>query len=78
MTALKQICETLEWKTSQPSKPDAKQPPSTTEAQSDDAAGDMFLNKFTILTVEETQDTQQSQPTSAESKKIVKVNVVEK
>ena len=57
ITALEQICETLEWKTNQPSKPDAKQPPPTSEAQSDDADADRFLNKFAALTVEEPQDT---------------------
>ncbi|KAI9036168.1 uncharacterized protein KD926_002198 [Aspergillus affinis] len=77
ITALEQICEALEWKTNQSSKPDAKQPSPTTEAQSDDAAADMFLNKFAVLTVEEPQDTAQSQPTPADSKKIVKVDVVE-
>lgn len=78
ITALEQICETLEWKTNQPSKPDAKQPPPTSEAQSDDADADRFLNKFAVLTVEEPQDTAaQTQPTPAESKKFVKVTVVE-
>ncbi|PKY00142.1 hypothetical protein P168DRAFT_337449 [Aspergillus campestris IBT 28561] len=77
ITALEQICETLEWKTNQPPKPDAKQPPPTSEAQGDDAVADSFLNKFAVLTVEEPQDTAPSQPTPAESKKIVKVTVVE-
>jgi hypothetical protein len=78
ITALEQICETLEWKTNQPSKPDAKQPPPTSEAQSDDAGADRFLNKFAVLTVEEPQDTAaQTQRTPAESKKMVNVTVVE-
>ncbi|KAJ6034684.1 uncharacterized protein N7446_009438 [Penicillium canescens] len=78
ITALERICETLEWKTNQPSKPDAKQPPPTSEAQSDDAGTDRFLNKFAVLTVEEPQDTAaQTQPTPAESKKMVNVTVVE-
>ncbi|KAL4975522.1 hypothetical protein BDW66DRAFT_66179 [Aspergillus desertorum] len=78
ITALEQICETLEWKTNQPSKPDAKQPPPTSEAQSDDANADRFLNKFAVLTVEEPQNTAQTQATPAEeSKKLVKVTVVE-
>ncbi|RLL99449.1 hypothetical protein CFD26_104363 [Aspergillus turcosus] len=78
ITALEQICETLEWKTNQPSKPDTKQPPPTSEAQIDDADADRFLNKFAVLTVEEPQDTAaQTQPTPAESKKVVKVTVVE-
>jgi hypothetical protein len=78
IAALEQICETLEWKTNQPSKPDAKQPPPTSKAQSDDADADRFLNKFAVLTVEEPQDTAaQTQPTPAESKKIVNVTVVE-
>ncbi|KAJ5201837.1 uncharacterized protein N7498_006500 [Penicillium cinerascens] len=73
-----QICETLEWKTNQPAKPDAKQPSPTSEAQSDEADADRFLNKFAVLTVEEPQDTAgETQPTSAESKKVVKVTVVE-
>ncbi|KKK16427.1 hypothetical protein P175DRAFT_0430531 [Aspergillus ochraceoroseus IBT 24754] len=78
ITALEQICETLEWKTNnQPSKSDAKQPPPTSEAQNDDADADRFLNKFAVLTVEEPQDTAHTQPTPADSKKIVKVTVVE-
>ncbi|PYI02612.1 hypothetical protein BO78DRAFT_463849 [Aspergillus sclerotiicarbonarius CBS 121057] len=76
ITALEQICETLEWKISQPSKSDAKQPP-TSEAQNDDADADRFLNKFAVLTVEEPQDTAHTQPMPAESKKIVKVTVEE-
>ncbi|KAL4982461.1 hypothetical protein BDW68DRAFT_57779 [Aspergillus falconensis] len=77
ITALEQICETLEWKTNQPSKPDAKQPAPTSEALSDDVDANRFLNKFAVLTVEEPQDTAQTQSTPAESKKIVKVTVVE-
>ncbi|KAG5298448.1 hypothetical protein I7I48_07896 [Histoplasma ohiense] len=78
ITVLEQICETLEWKTNQPSKRDARQPPPTSEAQSDDADADRFLNKFAVLTVEEPQDTAaQTQSTPAESKKIVSVTVVE-
>ena len=77
VTVLEQICETLEWKTNQPSKIDAKQPPPTSEAQSDDNDTDRFLNKFAVLTVEEPQNTAQTQPTPAESKKIIKVTVVE-
>lgn len=78
ITVLEQICETLEWKTNQPSKPDAKQPPPTSEAQGDDADADRFLNKFAVLTVEEPQDTTaQTQPTPGEPKKIVKVTVIE-
>ena len=77
ITALEQICETLEWKTNQPSNPDANQPPPTSEAQNDDADADKFLTKFAVLTVEEPQDTAQTQPTPAESKKIVKVTVDE-
>ena len=77
ISALEKICETLEWRTNQPSKPDAKQSPPISETQSDDAVADGFLNKFAVLTVEEPQDTAPSQPISAESKKIVKVTVVE-
>ncbi|KAF9890863.1 hypothetical protein FE257_005439 [Aspergillus nanangensis] len=77
ITTLEQICEALEWKANQPSIPDRKQPPPTSDAQSDDADADRFVNKFAVLTVEEPQDTAQSQPTPAESKKIVKVTVVE-
>jgi hypothetical protein len=77
ITVLEQICDNLEWKTNQPSKPDAKQSPPTSEAESDDANGDRFLNKFAVLTIEEPQETTQAQPVPAESKKIVKVNVVE-
>ncbi|KAK2811591.1 hypothetical protein FQN50_001933 [Emmonsiellopsis sp. PD_5] len=78
ITALENICETLEWKTNQPSKPNAKKPPPTSETQIDDADADRFLNKFAVLTVEEPQETAaQTQPTPAESKMIVSVNVVE-
>ncbi|EER29844.1 hypothetical protein CPC735_011620 [Coccidioides posadasii C735 delta SOWgp] len=78
ITVLEQICETLEWNTSKPSKPDAKKPSPTSEAQSDDADADRFLNKFAVLTVEEPQDTAaQTQPMPAESKRIVNVTVVE-
>ncbi|GAD96582.1 conserved hypothetical protein [Paecilomyces variotii No. 5] len=77
ITALEQICETLEWKTTQPSKHGAKQLPQTSEAQNDAADADKFLNKFAVLTVEEPQDTAaQTQPTPVESK-IVKVTVDE-
>ncbi|PYI32590.1 hypothetical protein BP00DRAFT_147217 [Aspergillus indologenus CBS 114.80] len=72
ITALEQICETLEWKTSQSStKPDAKQP------QPDDVDADQFLNRFAVLTVEEPKETAPSQPTPAVSKKLVKVTVDE-
>ncbi|KAJ5581926.1 hypothetical protein N7535_000546, partial [Penicillium sp. DV-2018c] len=77
ITVLEQICDNLEWKTNQPSKPDAKQPPPTSEAESDDPNGDRFLNKFAVLTVEEPRETTEPQPAPAESKKIVKVDVVE-
>ncbi|KAL4744107.1 hypothetical protein BDV11DRAFT_201525 [Aspergillus similis] len=77
ITALEQICETLEWKTNRAPRPDAKQPPPTPEAPSDDADANRFLNKFAVLTVEEPQDTAQTESTPAESKKIVKVTVVE-
>ncbi|KAL2802457.1 hypothetical protein BJX63DRAFT_440933 [Aspergillus granulosus] len=77
ITALEQICEILEWKTSHSSTSNAKQPSPTSEAQNDDADADRFLNKFAVLTVEEPQNTAQTQPTPAESKKIVKVTVVE-
>ncbi|KAJ5551508.1 hypothetical protein N7461_006206 [Penicillium sp. DV-2018c] len=77
ITVLEQICDNLEWKTNQPSKPDAKQPPPTSEAESDDPNGDRFLNKFAVLTVEKPRETTETQPPPAESKKIVKVDVVE-
>lgn len=78
ITALEQICETLERKTNQPSNLDAKQSPSTPEAQNDDADADRFLNQFAVLTVEEPEDTAaQIHPTPEESKKIVNVTVVE-
>ncbi|KAJ5748951.1 uncharacterized protein N7511_010647 [Penicillium nucicola] len=76
ITVLEQICDNLEWKTDLPSKPDAKQPPPTSEAQGDDANGDRILNRFAVLTVEEPQETTETQPAPAESKKIVKVNVI--
>ncbi|GKZ37932.1 hypothetical protein AbraIFM66950_009795 [Aspergillus brasiliensis] len=77
ITALEQICETLEWKTTQPSKPDAKQPQPTAEAQDDDADAERFLNKFAVLAVEEPEDITETPSTPAESTKIVKVTVVE-
>ncbi|KAJ5982096.1 hypothetical protein N7451_012196 [Penicillium sp. IBT 35674x] len=70
---LEQICETLELKTNQPSKPDAKQPPPNSEAQSNGAEADRSLNKFAVFT-----DTAgQIQPALAEPKNVVKVTVVE-
>ncbi|RDW70580.1 uncharacterized protein DSM5745_08091 [Aspergillus mulundensis] len=77
ITALEQICETLEWNVNRASKPDANKPPMTSEGQSDDADIAMFLNKFAVLTVEEPQDDVQAQQPSAESRRIVKVTVVE-
>ncbi|GKZ73355.1 hypothetical protein AnigIFM60653_001992 [Aspergillus niger] len=80
ITALEQICENLEWKTTVPSKPDAKQPQSAPEAHDDDADADRFLNKFAVLTVEEPEDIPETKSAPAESKKskkIVKVTVVE-
>jgi hypothetical protein len=77
ITALERICETLEWKSSQPTRPDVKQPSPTSETQSDDANVNRFLNKFAVLTVEEPQDTEEAQATPVESKKVVKVTVVE-
>ncbi|KAL5340459.1 hypothetical protein BJX70DRAFT_361012 [Aspergillus crustosus] len=76
ITALEQICETLEWKVNQASKTDAKKPTPSSKDQSDEADTDMFVNTFAVLTVEEPQDTAQAQPTPA-SKTIVKVAVVE-
>ncbi|KAL4746297.1 hypothetical protein BDW72DRAFT_38445 [Aspergillus terricola var. indicus] len=77
ITALEQICERLEWKSNQSTGPDTKQAPLASEPQSDDANADRFLNRFAVLTVEEPQDTAQAQSTPADSKKIVKVTVVE-
>ena len=77
ITVLEQICDSLEQKTNQPSKPDTKQPASTSEAENDDANGDRFLNRFAVLTVEEPPETTHTQPAPTKSKKIVKVDVVE-
>ncbi|KAL4779928.1 hypothetical protein BJX76DRAFT_339386 [Aspergillus varians] len=81
ITALEKICETLEWKINQASaKPDAKksQQPPTDDEQSEDGEAATFLNKFAALTMEEPQDTAaQTQQTPTESKKFVKVTVVE-
>ncbi|RAL09961.1 uncharacterized protein BO97DRAFT_457282 [Aspergillus homomorphus CBS 101889] len=79
ITVLEQICDNLEWKANQQSSKsdDAKQSPPQTASE---AEADRFLNKFAVLTVEEPelQETTQTQPASAaESKKIVKVDVVE-
>ncbi|KAF7719192.1 Uncharacterized protein PECH_008278 [Penicillium ucsense] len=80
ITVLEQICEVLEWKTSKTSKQDAKQPPPPkSEKELDDANSDSFLmNRFAVLTVEEPQETTETQATPVEPKKIVKVSVVEK
>uniref|UniRef100_A0A093V3L9 Acetyl-CoA hydrolase n=1 Tax=Talaromyces marneffei PM1 TaxID=1077442 RepID=A0A093V3L9_TALMA len=51
ITTLEQICETLEWKTNQSSKPDVKQPVPTSKAQGDDGDTERFLNKFAVLTI---------------------------
>ncbi|KAJ5476941.1 hypothetical protein N7539_007085 [Penicillium diatomitis] len=78
ITVLEQICEVLEWKTSKTSKQDAKQPPPPkSEEELDDANSDSFLNRFAVLTVEEPQETTETQATPVETKKIVKVNDVE-
>ncbi|GLA93277.1 hypothetical protein AtubIFM57143_010626 [Aspergillus tubingensis] len=77
ITALEQICDTLEWKTAQPSKTDAKQPQSMPEVQDDDADADRFLNKFAVLMVEEPEDIPETRSAPAASKKVVKVTVVE-
>jgi hypothetical protein len=81
ITALEKICETLEWKLNQTgSKPDTRKSPqpTTVDEQSDDAEAAAFLNKFAVLTVEEPQDTAApTQPTTAGSKTLVKVKVVE-
>ncbi|KAL4883353.1 hypothetical protein BJY04DRAFT_216652 [Aspergillus karnatakaensis] len=81
ITVLEQICETLEWKVKQASKPDVKEPPTPISAndQSDDADADTdtFLNKFAVLTVEEPQDDGQAQPAAVGNRKIAKVTVVE-
>lgn len=68
---LEKICDDLEWKTNH-----TKQPPQDS-AENDDANGDRSLNRFAVLTVEEPQETTQTQSASAELKKIVKVDVVE-
>ncbi|KAL4795755.1 hypothetical protein BDV19DRAFT_362065 [Aspergillus venezuelensis] len=68
ITVLEQICDNLEWKTT-----DTKQSPPTSEAES----GDTFVNKFAVLTIEEPHETMETQPAPTESKKMVNVNVVE-
>ncbi|KAL4908426.1 hypothetical protein BDW74DRAFT_175108 [Aspergillus multicolor] len=83
ITVLEQICETLEWKLNQTPGPrsDAKKPPPgpTIEEQPDDAdsGAAKLINKFAVLTMEGPQETADAQPTSVESKKLVKVTVVE-
>ncbi|PYH44756.1 uncharacterized protein BP01DRAFT_374453 [Aspergillus saccharolyticus JOP 1030-1] len=77
ITALEEICDILEWKTHWPSKPDAKQPPPTSPSQTDDIKTDWNTNKFAVLTVEEPQETAQTQLKSEELKKIVQVTVNE-
>lgn len=79
VTVLEQICGDLEWMSKQPSKSDAKHTPQTLESDRDDPHGIRFLNKFVVLTIEEPQEATRSQqaPAPVESKKIVKVNVVE-
>lgn len=77
ITALEQICETLEWKTNRPSEADAKQPPSMFRAEGNDAYASEFLNRYAVLTVEEPQESAQPEPTYASPKKLVEVDIDE-
>lgn len=77
ITALEEICETLEWKTDRPSEPDAKQSTSTSGAESDDADASGFVNRFAVLTVEEPREFAQTEPAPVSTKKIVKVDIDE-
>lgn len=77
ITVLEKICETLEWKTNQHSKPDAKQSTSTFEAEGDDAHAGESLNRFAVLTVETPPEYAQTEPAPAGSKKLVKVDIDE-
>ncbi|CAG8907789.1 unnamed protein product [Penicillium egyptiacum] len=77
ISALEKVCETLEWRMNNSSKPDSEKPSPTSEAGGGDADLDMFLNKFAVLTVEEPQEPQQEQRKTPESKQVVKVELVE-
>jgi hypothetical protein len=77
ISALEKVCETLEWKTNNRSNPDGEQPPPDSEAGGSDVDLDLFLNKFSVLTVEDPPEPQQKQRKSPESK-VVKVELVEK
>ncbi|CAG7915523.1 unnamed protein product [Penicillium olsonii] len=78
INALEHICETLERKTDRTSKPGVKQPPSPSEALSDDANVENFTNRFTNLSVEEPCDTTAgTHPATTASRKNIKVTVVE-
>jgi hypothetical protein len=77
ISALEKVCETLEWKTNNPSSSDTEPPLPTSEAGGGDADLDLFLNKFAVLTVEEPQEPQEGERNSPESQKVVKVELVE-
>lgn len=77
ISALEKVCETLEWKICESANKDAGKQPAEDHYDESDADLDMFLNRFAVLTVEEPQESELSQPASPESQQIVKVELVE-
>ncbi|KAJ5388621.1 hypothetical protein N7509_011162 [Penicillium cosmopolitanum] len=78
ISALEATCETLERKTAKPSNRDAQQSHSPPEVEACDADLETFMNKFSVLTVEEPQDSQgQGQFVSSATLKLVKVELDE-
>jgi hypothetical protein len=74
ISALEATCKTLERKTAKPSNPDAQQSHSPPEVEAGDADLETFMNKFSVLTVEEPQDFQeQGNSVSSTTLKLVKV-----
>jgi hypothetical protein len=77
VSALEKVCETLEWKINKSPNPDIQQQPPVSKVEDGDADLNMFLNRFTILNVEDPQETQPEHTVSPESQKIIKVELVE-
>ncbi|CAI7666966.1 unnamed protein product [Penicillium pancosmium] len=80
ISALEAICETLERKTANPPSQNAQQShsPLGTEAEAREADVDLFLSRFSVLTVEEQQESQeQGQSISPVSQNLVKVELGE-
>ncbi|KAJ6180858.1 hypothetical protein N7519_011319 [Penicillium mononematosum] len=76
ISALEKVCETLESKMNNPFNRDNEQSP-IPEAGGGDTNLDMFVNKFSVLAVEEPQEPQQGQRKSPELKNVVKAELVD-